>query len=149
MLWEPLGSIAEALTLNKKFPETACMKQPDAHMLYCLNVCLQQSECFPLLKVLFCTARETNRDLSDFTIERESGRREWVTFLHYFFMGCFMQIVSFSLTFEITSLMKSEELKVFLYLEIQPLGIKDDKAEGLPINEVVGRITYFFLSFIR
>lgn len=60
-----------------------------------------------------------------------------------------MQIVSFSLTFEITSLMKSEELKVFLYLEIQPLGIKDDKAEGLPINEVVGRITYFFLSFIR
>lgn len=33
-----------------------------------------------------------------------------------------MQIVSFPLT----SLMKSEELKVFLHLEIKTLGIKDE-----------------------
>lgn len=38
--------------------------------------------------------------------------------------------------------MKREELEVFLHLEIQPLGIKDDKAEGLPTSEVVGRVTY-------
>lgn len=60
-----------------------------------------------------------------------------------------MQIVSLPLTFEITTLMKSEELKVFLHLEIQSLGIKDDKAEGTPTSEVVGRVTYFFLSFVR
>lgn len=53
-----------------------------------------------------------------------------------------MQIVSHPLTFEITSLMKSEELKDFLHLEIQNLGIKDDEAEGLPTNEVVGRVTF-------
>lgn len=48
-----------------------------------------------------------------------------------------MQIVSLPLTFEITSLMKSEELKVFLHLEIWTLGIKDDKAEGPPTNKAV------------
>lgn len=60
-----------------------------------------------------------------------------------------MQIFSLPLTFEITSLMKSEEPEVFLCLEIQTLGIKDEKAERLPTNEVLGRVTYFFLPFIR
>lgn len=29
----------QTLTLIREFPEIAGMKQPDAHMLYCLNVC--------------------------------------------------------------------------------------------------------------
>lgn len=53
-----------------------------------------------------------------------------------------MQIVSLPVTFEITTLMKSEELEVFPHLEIWTLGIKDDKAEGPPTNKAVGRVTF-------
>lgn len=54
------------------------MKQPDAHMLHCLNACLQQAECFLSSKRSSALPEKqiAEKQFSDLTIERESGRTE-------------------------------------------------------------------------